>query len=451
MKNPFPLTTCFGIGNIPIASGTWGSLPPVVLFMVIASLLPVWTAGVVMAVVAVLSSWACVAYSPAVIHQTGRKDPSQVVIDEVAGQALALAMISFVTPPNLGIAASGTFLLFRFFDILKCWPMSRLEKLPMGWGILADDLAAGVLAGAVYLGAYSFGWLDQIAQMMHCAGPLNENSSLLLGVVQGLTEFLPVSSSGHLVLFEDLLPDIDPDSPQMLLFDLAIHVGTVGAIAVIYYKSLIELIRNLFKAPSQSLNPVVLYRKNPAVHILFLAFVTTVVTFVLYKFLKTPLESARKLPLVAGMWIVTGTLLLVTDMKVKTRVSLRRFGIFAAVVVGVAQTAAILPGISRSGATICTAILLGLHRRWAIEYSFLIGIPAILGGAVIKFFEEYQNLTAESLPVPALVIGMAAAFFSGIIALKILINTSRNKKLKYFAFYCYFLSLSVAGYLLIGR
>lgn len=451
MKNPYPVSTCFGLGNLRIAPGTWGSLPPVVLFMAIATLLPVAAAGAVMAVLAVLSSWACVAWSPAVIHQTGRKDPRQVVSDEVAGQALALAIISIVHPPNLCIAASGTFLLFRFFDILKCWPMSRLEKLPMGWGILADDLAAGVLAGAVYLAAYYTGLLDKMAGVMHCAGPLNENSAILLGVVQGLTEFLPVSSSGHLVLFEDLLPDIDPDSPQMLLFDLAIHVGTVGAIAVIYFKSLIELVRNLIKAPGQSLNPVVLYRKNPAVHILFLAFVTTVVTFVLYKFLKTPLESARKLPLVAGMWLITGTLLLVTDLRVKTRVSLRRFGILAAVIVGIAQTAAILPGISRSGATICTAILLGLHRRWAIEYSFLIGIPAILGGAVIKFFEEYQNLTADTLPVQALVIGMAAAFFSGIIALKILINTSRNKKLKYFAFYCYFLSLAVAGYLLIGK
>lgn len=436
---------------MPIAPGTWGSVPPVVIFMAVAYLLPGWVNIPVMALVAAAGCWWCIRYSPQMIEETGRKDPSQVVIDEVAGQAVTLLMVAFLAPGNICMNAGLAFVLFRLFDIVKCWPMSRLEKLPAGWGILADDLAAGVLAGAVFYIAYFTGLVDWAADIWACQGsPLNGTSAAVLGLVQGLTEFLPVSSSGHLVLFEDLLPDIDPDSPHMLMFDLAIHVGTVGAIAVVYYKSFGAMLGNLFKSIPDIGSPVKLYKKSPSVHILVAALVTTAVTFVLYKLFEEPLESARKLPLVAGMWAVTGTLLLVTDMRTRARMSLREFGFVAAIVVGVAQAAAILPGISRSGATICTAILLGLHRRWAIEYSFLIGIPAILGGAVITFAQEFGGIDPASLPIPALIIGMLTAFVSGVGALKILIKSSRKRKLKYFAFYCWILSASTGGYLLIA-
>ena len=117
-------------------------------------------------------------------------------------------------------------------------------------------------------------------------------------------------------------------------------------------------------------------------------------------------------------------------------------------IVGIAQAAAILPGISRSGATICAAILIGLRRRWAVEFSFLIAVPAILGAAAVKFVGNYGRIGSAALPVSSLVVGAAAAFAVGIFALKLLIKTSRTANLRFFAFYCYILACFVLVYIL---
>jgi phosphatidylglycerophosphatase A len=150
------LTSCFGLGLLPVAPGTWGSLPPAVIFLALGMLAgrPVLSA-VVMGLLAVGGSVVCVACSPAVVEAVGKQDPGEIVADEVAGQSLAYAVIfagSVVVPGAIGqnqwcIAAAGGFLLFRVFDIIKPSPCRTLEKLPRGWGILADDLVAGLYAG----------------------------------------------------------------------------------------------------------------------------------------------------------------------------------------------------------------------------------------------------------------------------------------------------------------
>ena len=148
MKKAELLTTCFGLGKLPIAPGTWGSLPPVVIYTALGHLYPSANA-VVMVVLAIVASWACVRYAPAVIAATGKKDPGLIVADEVAGQAITMLIIALLAPDHTCIAAGLGFLLFRLFDILKPWPCKRLEKLPAGVGILADDLMAGVYGGVV--------------------------------------------------------------------------------------------------------------------------------------------------------------------------------------------------------------------------------------------------------------------------------------------------------------
>ena len=151
------LTSCFGLGFLPVAPGTWGSLPPAVIFMAISTFTgsPKVNAAI-MAVLAILGSVICVVCSPAAITATGKKDPGEVVVDEFAGQSVAYAVIlvilsalggSQLTGQNCVLAAGG-FALFRLFDILKPAPCRLLEKLPSGWGILADDLMAGLYAGA---------------------------------------------------------------------------------------------------------------------------------------------------------------------------------------------------------------------------------------------------------------------------------------------------------------
>ena len=152
MKKEELLTTCFGLGKLPFCPGTWGSLPPVVLYQALryvpGEFYP-WITPVVMAVLLVVFSWICIRYAPAVIAATGKKDPGLIVADEVAGQALTMLVISLLWPGNICNTTVLGFALFRLFDITKPWPCKRLEKLPAGVGILADDLMAGVYGGIV--------------------------------------------------------------------------------------------------------------------------------------------------------------------------------------------------------------------------------------------------------------------------------------------------------------
>jgi phosphatidylglycerophosphatase A len=141
--------TCFGLGKLPIAPGTWGSLPPVAVLLImgwsdVAS--PVCVA-VVMILLAIIGSIVCVRCAPASIAATGKKDPSEVVADEFAGQAVTFIFAGILSPMGIYPTALMGFLLFRIFDIIKPWPLRKLEKLPQGWGILLDDLGAGVYAG----------------------------------------------------------------------------------------------------------------------------------------------------------------------------------------------------------------------------------------------------------------------------------------------------------------
>jgi len=182
---------------------------------------------------------------------------------------------------------------------------------------------------------------------------------------------------------------------------------------------------------------------------LVLAVVATAVTAGLGLPFRDFFASARgSLMIVAVMWIITATLLLLTDLRKKARLGLRKFGILPAIIVGLAQAAAIMPGISRSGVTICAAILIGLHRRWAVEFSFLIAVPAILGATAVQLAKDFAQISSGGLQLVPAAVGAAVAALTGIVALKLVIKTSRNANLKVFAFYCYILAAFVVVYLL---
>ncbi|MHC4325906.1 MAG: phosphatidylglycerophosphatase A family protein [Planctomycetota bacterium] len=146
------LTSCFGLGRLPFAPGTAGSLPPVIIFGLMCRFgaSPALITNV-MAALVLAGSFVCVKFAPAAIAATGRKDPREVVADEFAGQAVTFLFSPFLAmgeaaPHQILITAFVGFVLFRLFDISKPWPIRKLEKYPAGWGILADDLLAGVFA-----------------------------------------------------------------------------------------------------------------------------------------------------------------------------------------------------------------------------------------------------------------------------------------------------------------
>ncbi len=146
------LTSCFGLGLLPMCPGTFGSLPPAGLFLLLASLgaRADWI-SIIMLVWAVAASIICVTFAPAVIARTGKQDPREVVIDELAGQCVVFVPAAVFSELNPLLVAGFGFGLFRLFDIAKPFPIKKLEKLPAGWGILADDLLAGIYAAVVLL------------------------------------------------------------------------------------------------------------------------------------------------------------------------------------------------------------------------------------------------------------------------------------------------------------
>jgi len=154
------LASCFGLGRLPVAPGTWGSLPVAIIFGLMCQFqVSGISISIVMAALTIAGSIICVKFAPAVIAATGNTDPREIAADELAGQALTFLAIEFLAIPFLGpeifstrhiwVITAGGFLLFRLFDIVKPWPIRKLEKLPEGWGVLADDLMAGVYATIV--------------------------------------------------------------------------------------------------------------------------------------------------------------------------------------------------------------------------------------------------------------------------------------------------------------
>lgn len=157
------LTSCFGLGHLPLAPGTWGSLPPVIILIFMSRCgAPALLIAIIMAALVLIGSVICIKFAPYVIAATGKTDPPEVVADEFAGQALTLISIAAVPSGQIWTTALLAFLLFRLLDIIKPWPARKLEKLQKGWGILADDLMAGVYAGIVLLLSLNFGLIKYI-------------------------------------------------------------------------------------------------------------------------------------------------------------------------------------------------------------------------------------------------------------------------------------------------
>lgn len=157
------LTSCFGLGLLPLAPGTWGSLPPAVIFALMChfgvSAVPI---AITMAVLALAGSVICIVFAPAIIAATGKSDPGEVVADEFAGQAVTFLAVAFLITAEIStrqilFTTFMGFMHFRIFDIAKPWPIRKLEKLPAGWGVLADDLLAAVFAAIVLLVCFGLG------------------------------------------------------------------------------------------------------------------------------------------------------------------------------------------------------------------------------------------------------------------------------------------------------
>lgn len=253
----------------------------------------------------------------------------------------------------------------------------------------------------------------------------------LLGIIQGLTEFLPVSSSGHLELAKFFLQD-DSLAQDSLMMTVLLHFATACSTLIVFRKDVWGLCRNLFGKPvneSQRFSTYIIISMIPAAAVGIL--------------LESQIEALfnHQILLVAIMLIVTAILLFLADKAKQTD---KKVGWKAALMIGVAQAVAIIPGISRSGATISTSVLLGVDREKAARFSFLMVVPLIFGKIAMDLFSGDFN--TMSTPVMELGIGFVAAFVTGIFACKWMITLVKRSNLKYFSLYCIIIALLVIGY-----
>jgi len=270
---------------------------------------------------------------------------------------------------------------------------------------------------------------------------LTVGDGVFLGIIQGLTEFLPVSSSAHLAIAQKWL-GLKPDSTPILLFDMATHVGTLVALWLVFAGPIHRFLRRL-KGECRADWPA---GKRYAWRIAALAVAATIPTGVIGLLFKKMFEAAFNRPVEIGIeLIITGALLAIAASWAQNRGRWRDFRWWHAGLVGVAQAVAILPGISRSGATISVAALCGLRRQWAAQFSFLIAFPAILGATTIML-KDTLDLPRDQLaatPWGAIAAGTVASLVVGILALVVLLRVIRRAKLHYFSWYCYLAGIYV--------
>lgn len=245
--------------------------------------------------------------------------------------------------------------------------------------------------------------------------------AIILGLLQGLTEFLPVSSSGHLVLMQNIFGITEGG----LTFDILVHFGTLVAVFIVYWREIFDLLKN----PFQKMTYLIIMGAIP----------TAIIGIVFQPYFEKIFHSV----FVVGIsLIITGFILWLTDQQQGGYKGETNTSWFDAIIIGLAQGLAITPGISRMGLTISAGLARGLDRELAAKYSFLLSIPVILGANLL----ELKDILASGIQIENIqpyIIGPIVAAISGVFAIKILLKFLKNGKLKYFSYYVWFIGVMI--------
>jgi len=256
--------------------------------------------------------------------------------------------------------------------------------------------------------------------------------AILLGIIQGFSEFLPISSSGHLVIFAELLQF----KKTGVAFEVFVHFGTLMSVIFAFHRDLKLMLIAPFKvylSGSKDENLLEALRWD------YFVIVGTIPAVLVGFTLKDPIEALfSQVLLVFFMLLVTG-LLMWTSKFLKERS--RHFSILNSLLIGIAQALAILPGISRSGSTIFTGMALGIPREKVARFSFILSIPVIFGATVLKV-NDLINLPPTNAEIQNLIAGTFFSFISGYLAIIWLLDVVKKGKLEWFGYYCFFISIS---------
>ncbi|MDO4870399.1 MAG: undecaprenyl-diphosphate phosphatase [Bacillota bacterium] len=271
--------------------------------------------------------------------------------------------------------------------------------------------------------------------------------AIILGLVQGLSEFLPISSSGHLALLQKFF-GVQADS--VLLFTVLLHVGTLVSVFIIYWKDIVELIVELCATIKDICTGKGLrINSSPTRRMGFMIIVATIPTAIIGLLFEDFFESLySSIVSIAIGLVFTGAILLIAERAGKEDKDVMNMKFRHAVFIGCMQGIAICPGVSRSGSTLFGGLMAGLKRGFAVKFAFLISIPSILGSVVLEAPQALSEGLDSSMAL-AIVAGMIVAAISGIIAIKTMIRVVSNKRLVGFTIYVWLVAISVFGYALI--
>lgn len=270
--------------------------------------------------------------------------------------------------------------------------------------------------------------------------------SLILGAIQGLTEFLPISSSGHLVLFQNLFGI----EGKMLAYDIIVHFGTLMAVIAYFAKDFMQMIWQSFFCLYDLIrgkNKNHLFELYPKGFLSGYIIIATIPTVMIGFIFKDVFEYFFQSTLgVSIAWAITGTILLLSKKFQNGKRSLKTFNQKDAFLIGTLQGVAILPGISRSGMTIAAGMYSGFDRKAAARFSFLLSLPAIVGAGVFKFKD---GIEVAGVSVQALLVGFVSATLVGYLSILFLMKITEKGQFYFFGFYCLILSAVTLVYSLL--
>lgn len=261
-------------------------------------------------------------------------------------------------------------------------------------------------------------------------------SSFFLGLIQGVSEFLPISSSGHLSIAQNLL-GLQAVGDEHLFFDVLLHLGTLVAVFVAYWKDIVEMVMEFFRAIGDLAHRRTHVKTPPARRLMIMVIVGTFPLFLILPF-KDAIEGLYYNTVFIGCaLLVTGLLLFVSDRVQKGRKTEKTATLGNTLLVGMGQAVAVCPGISRSGTTICIGTFLGFDRKYAVRFSFLLSIPAVLGANLLDMVDAVKGGGADVAQLPVYLIGIAAAAVSGYLSIRLIRFIADKGRFGWFAYYCW--------------
>ena len=261
--------------------------------------------------------------------------------------------------------------------------------------------------------------------------------SLFLGLVQGIAEFLPISSSGHLSVFQNLF-GLNAAGEDQLLFDVLLHLGTLVAVVVVYWNEIVTIVKECVELVRGIGHPVPGEKKRLKGVRLLLMIIFATLPLILVLPIHDSVEKLYYSTAFIGIaFLATGGMLYCADRMPRGSRTERNMRVTDALLIGLCQALATMPGLSRSGTTITAGIATGLDRRFALKFSFLISIPAVLGANLISLIKAFKAGVDWSL-VPTYLLGMIVAMITGYFALNLLRYIARKGKFGWFAYYCWF-------------